>query len=248
MALALATAGYAQTDTPQTQPQQTQQTQPPQTEPKTQAEPGTSTTDPSSASSPHQREATSTEATEQPAGGSSEAESASSPHQREATSTETTEQPAGQAGQQSGSGEQRTSTLLGTKVQSPSGERLGQVDKVITDERGNAAYLVVAYGGGGAQGKRVAIPWSAASAMMKGDTLQLGRSQLEQAPELPATAADVSKGTWSREADNYWRSQVALKDGSGSTAPSTPQGSQAPQGSQGDSSGSSEIPDEPQYR
>ena len=102
----------------------------------------------------------------------------------------------------------QASKLVGMKVQTASGDSLGQIKHVVIDKSGHTSYAVIAYGATvGAAGKQTAVPWAAASPMIHGDKLVMDQSQLEQAPVLSnSQKLDPSSGTWTRDANVYWRS------------------------------------------
>jgi sporulation protein YlmC with PRC-barrel domain len=102
----------------------------------------------------------------------------------------------------------QASKLVGMKVQTASGDSLGQIKNVVIDKSGQTSYAVIAYGAtAGAAAKQTAVPWAAASPMIQGDKLVMVQSQLEQAPVLSKSQKlDPSSGTWSRDANVYWRS------------------------------------------
>jgi sporulation protein YlmC with PRC-barrel domain len=114
----------------------------------------------------------------------------------------------------------QASKLVGMKVQTASGDSLGQIKSVVIDKSGQTSYAVIAYGAtAGAAGKQTAVPWAAASPMIQGDKLVMDRSQLEQAPVLSKSQKlDPSSGTWSRDANVYWRS-VKMRSVDPSSAP-----------------------------
>lgn len=98
--------------------------------------------------------------------------------------------------------------LVGMKVQTASGNSLGQIKDVVIDKSGQTSYAVIAYGAtrkGAA--KQTAVPWAAVSPMIQGDKIVMDQSQLERAPVLSSSRKlDPSSGTWSRDANVYWRS------------------------------------------
>jgi sporulation protein YlmC with PRC-barrel domain len=157
-------------------------------------------TAPSTASSPHQRGTTSTTASESAPTGRTEPGAASTQHQRDATS--------GTHVADAGPGSPK---MVGMKVQMSSGESLGEIKEVLVDKKGDASYVVIAHGGVmGVGAKRTAVPWATVKSSMQDDKLIMDRSQLEQAPVLSGTKTpDASTGTWSREADDYWRAKSA---------------------------------------
>jgi sporulation protein YlmC with PRC-barrel domain len=163
------------------------------------------TTDPAAASSPQQRDATSMQAPERTTTGSPEASSASSPHQRDAVSG-SHESDANAPG---GTSTKLASKFTGMKVQTAAGESIGEVKSVLFDSKGGASYAVISYSGTKGSGiKRTAVPWATVGAMVHGDKLLVDRSQLEQAPLILSDKPDPASGTWSHEADSYWRGKV----------------------------------------
>jgi len=204
-ALGLASTLYAQAQTPPT---------PTETQPRTQT--STDTTAPGAASSPHQRNATSTPSPESATSGSTEPSAASSQAQRDAVPATHV---AG-ASMKGGKTDEHGAKMVGTKVQMSTGENLGEVKEVLLDKQGNASYAVISHGAVmGVGGKRTAVPWATVKSAMHDDKLIMDRSQLQQAPVLPSgKTPDASTGTWSRDADTYWRAKVSTR----STNPSTP--------------------------
>jgi sporulation protein YlmC with PRC-barrel domain len=199
------------------------QTPPNPTETQRGSQTKTDSTAPSAASSPHQRSSTSTTSQESPASGSTEPGAASSQHQRDAM-------PAMQAAdaRMNGKTDKHGAKLVGTKVQMSTGESLGEVKEVLLDTQGNPSYAVISHGGAmGVGAKRTAVPWATVKSAMQNDKLIMDRSQLEQAPVLPrGKTPDASSGTWSRDADTYWRTKVSIRSPSpatgsnGNTSPS----------------------------
>jgi len=101
--------------------------------------------------------------------------------------------------------------MVGTKVQTSTGESLGEVKEVLLDKQGAASYAVISHGATmGLGGKRTAVPWANVKSAMQNDQLIMDRSQLEQAPVLPnGKTPDASSGTWSHDADTYWHAKLA---------------------------------------
>jgi sporulation protein YlmC with PRC-barrel domain len=159
------------------------------------------TTAPGTASSPHQRQATSTTSPESAPTGRTEPSAASSQHQRDATHV-------AEASPKTGKWDAR---MVGMKVQMSSGETLGEVKELLVDSKGTASYAIISHGGVmGVGAKRVAIPWANVQAWVQDDKLVMDRSQLEQAPVLSGTKTpDATSGTWSQDADAYWRTKVS---------------------------------------
>jgi sporulation protein YlmC with PRC-barrel domain len=165
---------------------------------------GADGTSPGTASSPHQRQATSTQAPESATTGRTEPDAASSQHQRDASS--------GAAVADTGVGKP-DAKMIGMKVQMSSGESLGEVKEILVDEKSGASYVVISHGtvmGIGA--KRTAVPWATVKSSMQDDKLIMDRSQLEQAPVLSGNQTPgAATGTWSREADDYWRTKSSTR-------------------------------------
>jgi sporulation protein YlmC with PRC-barrel domain len=116
----------------------------------------------------------------------------------------------------------QTSRLVGMEVRTASGSTLGQIKDVVKDMSGHASYAVIAYGATlNVAAKRTAVPWAAVSPMIQGDKLVMDQSQLEQAPILAnSQKLDPSSGTWSRDANVYWRSvKMRSIDPQASSAP-----------------------------
>jgi sporulation protein YlmC with PRC-barrel domain len=168
---------------------------------------GADGTSPGTASSPHQRGATTTQAQESAPTGRTEPGAASSQHQRDATS--------GIHVADAGVGKP-DEKMIGMKVQMSSGESLGEVKEIVVDEKSDASYVVISHGSVmGIGAKRTAVPWATVKSSMQDDKLIMDRSQLEQAPVLSGKKpADVTTGTWSREADDYWRTKSSTRTSS----------------------------------
>jgi sporulation protein YlmC with PRC-barrel domain len=208
-ALGLASTVYAQAPTAAPNPN------PVQTQPGADSSAGS--TAPGTASSPHQRTTTSTKSTESATTGGNDPNAASSQHQRDAIRT-------ADSNAKGGKTDMHGEKMVGTKVQMSTGESLGEVKEVLLDKQGNASYAVISHGAiMGVGGKRTAIPWATVKSAMHDDKLIMDRSQLEQAPVLPGgKTPDVSNGTWSRDADLYWRAKVSTRSPSPSTSSSAP--------------------------
>jgi sporulation protein YlmC with PRC-barrel domain len=149
--------------------------------------------------------------------GSSEASSASSAHQRGTVGS-----PRGSDGSASSLDTKRVSALVGMKVQTPAGARLGTVKDVIVDGYGRQTHAIISYGGMmGLGNKYTAVPWATVGQMLQRDRLLMDQAQLENAPLLSSAKPDSANRSWRREADSYWRGKVALGAGS-ATVPAEP--------------------------
>jgi sporulation protein YlmC with PRC-barrel domain len=164
---------------------------------------GADGTSPGTASSPHQRQATSTQSAESATTGRTEPNASSSQHQRDATSGIHVADTAGKP----------DAKMIGMKVQMSSGESLGEVKEILVDKKGDASYAVISHGSVmGVGAKRTAVPWATVKSSMQDDKLIMDRSQLEQAPVLSGNKTpDATTGTWSREADDYWRTKSSTR-------------------------------------
>jgi sporulation protein YlmC with PRC-barrel domain len=198
-ALGLANTVYAQAQTPQNPAEAQGQTT-------------KDATAPGAASSPHQRNTTTTTSPESAPSGSTQPNAASSQHQRDATKK-------ADASMKDSTTDKLEAEMVGMKVEMSTGENLGEVKEVLFDTRGDASYVVISHGGMmGIGSKRTAVPWATVKSVMREDKLIMDRSQLEQAPVLPrGKTQDTSKGTWSRDADAYWHAKVSTR----STDPTT---------------------------
>jgi sporulation protein YlmC with PRC-barrel domain len=167
-------------------------------------------TDPSAASSLPQPETTSITAPERTTAGSSEASSASSAHQRDMVGF-----PRGPDGSASSLDTKWVSALVGMKVETPSGARLGTVKDVIVDGYGHQTYAIISYAGMmGLGNKYTAVPWVTVGEMLQRDRLLMDQGQLENAPLLSSAKPDSTNRSWRREADSYWRGKLSLGAGS----------------------------------
>jgi hypothetical protein len=152
--------------------------------------PGYNTSNPSSASSPHQRAVTGMRAHEAPPNPNPGPTAAASPHQRRAVRM---------AEANSGGGQDWSNMT----VQSPSGQSLGSVSSVIPGLNGrkSSGYVVVS----GANGTSVPVPYRTASSMVRDGKLVLSPSRLEHAPKV--TQEDLQSSAnhaWRAKADRYW--------------------------------------------
>jgi hypothetical protein len=88
-------------------------------------------------------------------------------------------------------------------VQSPSGQSLGSVSKVVPGLNGrrSSGYVVVS----AANGMSVPVPYRTAHSMVRGGKLVLSRSRFEHAPKV--TREDLQNRSdhgWRIKADRYW--------------------------------------------
>jgi sporulation protein YlmC with PRC-barrel domain len=112
------------------------------------------------------------------------------------------------------------SALVGMKVETPSGARLGTVKDVIVDGYGRQTYAIISYAGMmGLGNKYTAVPWATVAEMLQRDRLLMDQGQLESAPLLSSAKPDSANKGWRGEADNYWRGKVAVGAGSANVPP-----------------------------
>jgi sporulation protein YlmC with PRC-barrel domain len=105
----------------------------------------------------------------------------------------------------------RTSKLIGTDVENPQGENLGEINDVVIDpETGQIAYAVLSFGGIlGLGEKYFAIPWQALAPKTpttKG--AQYDRFVLNVDKERLKNAPSFNKDNWPDMADRQWAQQV----------------------------------------
>lgn len=182
-ASSLAGLAYAQ---PQTAPPAQPATSPPAAAPA----PGYNTSNPSSASSPHQRQVTGMHAHEAPPNESAGPAAAASPHQTRSLRMAET----GPAGVHSWSN---------MTVESPSGQSLGTVSNVIPGLNGRktSGYVLVS----GSNGMSVPVPYRTANSMVRDGKLILRQSRLEHAPKVSQEdLQNRADHAWRVKADRYW--------------------------------------------
>lgn len=103
------------------------------------------------------------------------------------------------------------SAIVGMRVETPTGARLGTVKDVVVDGYGKPIYAIVAHGGMmGLGSKYTAVPWLTVAEMLQSDRLRVDQAQLQNAPMLRGAKPESANTTWRREADAYWRGKVAM--------------------------------------
>jgi hypothetical protein len=89
----------------------------------------------------------------------------------------------------------------GMPVQSTSGEPLGAVRDVVPRPSGDPGYVVITLPKGG----KTAVPYAAATSMLRNGTIVVDRAQLEGAPRVQdSQLQDHSDQGWEKQADRYW--------------------------------------------
>jgi hypothetical protein len=89
------------------------------------------------------------------------------------------------------------SKLVGAKVVTPADAPLGSVVDVVFDAKGQPSFVVIQ-----SQGDNAAVPFSAASSMMKGDKVVMDQWRLERAPK-------VKQGEWRSQASGAWKNDAS---------------------------------------
>jgi len=151
--------------------------------------PGYNTSNPSSASSPHQRAVTGMRAHEAPPNANASATGASSPHQSQSLRMA-----------EAGSGGQSWTSM---PVETSSGQSLGSVSDVVPGLNGQktSGYVVVS----GSSGMSVPVPYRTASSMVKDGKLVLSQSKFDHAPKVSQEDLQNSADhAWRMKADHYW--------------------------------------------
>jgi sporulation protein YlmC with PRC-barrel domain len=105
----------------------------------------------------------------------------------------------------------RTSKLIGTNVENPQGENLGEIEEIVIDpQSGQMAYAVLSLGGFLGMGEKYfAIPWEALTPKTpttKG--AQYDRFVLNVDKERLRNAPSFNKDNWPDMADRRWAQQV----------------------------------------
>jgi sporulation protein YlmC with PRC-barrel domain len=92
------------------------------------------------------------------------------------------------------------SELVGTQVVSQSNAQLGSVVDVVLDGKGQPAFVVIE-----SKNNTAAVPYNAASTMMKGDKFVVDQRKLEGAPKVKQGEwRSKSSGSWKSDAAKYW--------------------------------------------
>jgi hypothetical protein len=187
-ASSLAGIAYAQTQTaPSTAPSAQPGTAPPAAAPA--PAPGYNTSNPSSASSPHQRAVTGMHAHEAPTNANPGPTAAASPHQRNTVRMA-----------EAGAGGKSWANM---PVESSSGQSLGSVSTVLPGLNGRqtSGYVVVS----GSNGMSTPVPYRTANSMVRDGKLVLDQSRFEGAPKVSQEDLQNSADhAWRTKADQYW--------------------------------------------
>lgn len=97
----------------------------------------------------------------------------------------------------------RVSKIIGMDVVNSKGEKVGDVEDIVLDDKGNIAYAVVSTGGFLGMGEKMhAVPWSSMRTSTGTDNymLDIDRERLRTAPGF-------DKNTWPNVNDAKWSSQ-----------------------------------------
>jgi sporulation protein YlmC with PRC-barrel domain len=103
----------------------------------------------------------------------------------------------------------RASKLIGTDVENPQGEKLGDIEDIVLDpDTGRIAYAVLSFGGFlGLGEKHFAVPW-AAFTPKAGTTTAVDKFVLNVDKERLKNAPGFEKSNWPNMADRRWAEQV----------------------------------------
>jgi len=103
----------------------------------------------------------------------------------------------------------RASKIIGTNVENPQGEALGEIEEVVFDpQTGRITYAVLSFGGFlGVGEKHFAIPWAALTPQA-GRTTAAQRFVLNIDKERLKSAPGFEKTAWPNMADHRWGEQV----------------------------------------
>jgi len=192
--LAVAGTAYAQNQAPPATPQ------------------SQDTTSPSSASSPHQRQATKQEDTsEASTENGANPSAAASPHQRQATGEE--ESPSKSDPDMSTAGKKRMAEAgvpgkvsAGMKVQSPAGTPIGTVKDVVPKANGQPGYVLITT----PSGSDAAVPFATVAPMIQNGNIVLDSAKLQGAPTVrDKDLQDPANTRWKQQADQYWNGGFA---------------------------------------
>ena len=138
-------------------------------------------TQPSAASSPHQRDVTGAANAESPPVQNSSPEAASSPHQHKATRMAS------------------AAITPGMKVEDGEGKVLGTVAELTPATQAADRFVVIKR----ADGTLQPVPYSVASTAAKQGKILIGRESLEQAPKV--SQSEIDSGTeWQQPTKKYW--------------------------------------------
>jgi hypothetical protein len=101
--------------------------------------------------------------------------------------------------------------LLGTPVQTASGEKLGVIEEVMKDEAAGREFVILRIGAD----QYTAMPLSAVNFLMRDNVLVLDRSRLEGAPQVGNDwRRHVPHDTYA-ESEAYWRNQPETRRSAG---------------------------------
>jgi sporulation protein YlmC with PRC-barrel domain len=104
------------------------------------------------------------------------------------------------------------SDVVGMRVETSTGARLGNVNDVLIDGEGRQTYAIISYAGMmGLGNKYTAVPWRNVGEMLQRDRLVMDQVQLESAPLLSSAKPDLSSAGWHRAADDYWGGRIPLR-------------------------------------
>jgi sporulation protein YlmC with PRC-barrel domain len=103
------------------------------------------------------------------------------------------------------------SAIVGMKIETPAGVRLGRVQDVVIDGYGSASFAILSYGSVMGVGTRyTAVPWAAVAEMLDRDRLVVERANLEKSPLLLSAKPEPGDKDWRRAAETYWNGRIVM--------------------------------------
>ena len=117
----------------------------------------------------------------------------------------------------------RVSKIIGTDVVNPKGEKIGDVEDIVLDAKGNVAYAVVSTGGFlGVGDKMHAVPWSAIRTTTGTDNfmLDVDKDRLRSAPGFDQSSwPNVNDPKWSNDNRRYFPASGTTRKSTNSSTP-----------------------------
>ena len=118
----------------------------------------------------------------------------------------------------------RVSKIIGTDVVNSKGEKIGDVEDIVLDAKGNVAYAVVSTGGFLGMGDKMhAVPWAAIRTSTGTDNfmLDVDKDRLKSAPGFDQSSwPNVNDAKWSTENRRYFPASGTTR--SSTTSPTAP--------------------------
>jgi hypothetical protein len=166
---------------------------------------------PDSASSPHQRDVTTSESgkgidktTEAPTTTQTDPSGAVTPHQRDTVQkpgdTERMGKDSTHKDHKMADSTKPKDKLVGLPVESSTGQQLGSVVDIVRDKMGKPTYAVVAI-----DNDTTAVPYDTAAMMVRDGKVIMSSTRLSGSPKVKQTEwMDHADSSWRSETDRYW--------------------------------------------